>query len=325
MTDASFGSIQDPMAIPDRPRGLLIVDLGTQYAQLIARRLREAGTWCEIFPAAKALEAAKAMDLAGIVLSGGPASVYADDAPEVPEGLLEMGVPVLGICYGMQWMSRTLGGTVEGEPLIGLVGMLKSARGASRAGGALGQVINSLLDGESLSGTLASAAQEALGEIGESMDLTQLAMQQLRKVLSDCEKLALPEARSLASRLDSESLRVTAAAKQLRVAATQSRAVAGTVHAMSKYGLLAARCDEAKLASLAALADRLGPACVSQLLACAEPHDVWRFMEQAVDDELRDEPRDGATSRRRALRKIGTQGASLKNNEEPLQPSCLGK
>lgn len=100
--------------IPDRPRGLLIVDLGTQYAQLIARRLREAGTWCEIFPASKALDAAKSMDLAGIVLSGGPASVYADDAPEVPEGLLELGVPVLGICYGMQWMSRTLGGTVEG-------------------------------------------------------------------------------------------------------------------------------------------------------------------------------------------------------------------
>ncbi len=104
----------DPMAMPDRPRGLLIVDLGTQYAQLIARRLREAGTWCEIFPAPKALEAAKSMDLAGIVLSGGPASVYAEGAPEVPEGLLEMGVPVLGICYGMQWMSRTLGGTVEG-------------------------------------------------------------------------------------------------------------------------------------------------------------------------------------------------------------------
>lgn len=104
----------DPMAMPDRPRGLLIVDLGTQYAQLIARRLREAGTWCEIFPASKALAAAKSMDLAGIVLSGGPASVYAEGAPEVPEGLLEMGVPVLGICYGMQWMSRTLGGTVEG-------------------------------------------------------------------------------------------------------------------------------------------------------------------------------------------------------------------
>ena len=114
MTTTDGAPAQDFMAIPDRPRGLLIVDLGTQYAQLIARRLREAGTWCEIFPASKALAAAQEMDLAGIVLSGGPASVYADDAPDVPEGLLEMGVPVLGICYGMQWMSRTLGGTVEG-------------------------------------------------------------------------------------------------------------------------------------------------------------------------------------------------------------------
>ena len=101
--------------LPERPSGLLIVDLGTQYAQLIARRLREAGTWCEIHPAAKAMEAAGKMELAGIVLSGGPASVYAEGAPEVPEGLLELGVPVLGICYGMQWMTRTLGGTVEGS------------------------------------------------------------------------------------------------------------------------------------------------------------------------------------------------------------------
>ena len=100
--------------IPDRPRGLLIVDLGTQYAQLIARRLREAGTWCEIHPPGRAVEAAGEMNLAGIVLSGGPASVYAADAPKVPKELLELGVPVLGICYGMQWMSRTLGGLVDG-------------------------------------------------------------------------------------------------------------------------------------------------------------------------------------------------------------------
>ena len=94
------------------PRGVLIVDLGAQYAQLIARRIREARTWCEIAPPQLALERARAMDLAGIVLSGGPTSVYADDAPEVPRELLELGVPVLGICYGMQWMARELGGEV---------------------------------------------------------------------------------------------------------------------------------------------------------------------------------------------------------------------
>jgi GMP synthase (glutamine-hydrolysing) len=97
------------------PRGILVVDLGAQYAQLIARRVREAHTWCEIAPPAKALEYAARMNLAGIILSGGPASVYAADAPKVPKKLLELGVPVLGICYGMQWMSQELGGEVLGS------------------------------------------------------------------------------------------------------------------------------------------------------------------------------------------------------------------
>jgi len=96
-----------------RRAGILIVDLGAQYAQLIARRVREAGSWCEIAPPARALEAARRMQLGGVILSGGPASVYASDAPRVPRGLLELGVPVLGICYGMQWMCRELGGEVR--------------------------------------------------------------------------------------------------------------------------------------------------------------------------------------------------------------------
>ena len=97
----------------DTPRGILIIDLGTQYAQLIARRVREARVWCEIATPAMALERAKVMDLAGVILSGGPASVYGADAPKVPKELLELGVPVLGICYGMQWMCQQLGGHVE--------------------------------------------------------------------------------------------------------------------------------------------------------------------------------------------------------------------
>jgi len=91
-------------------RGILIVDLGAQYTQLIARRVREAGAWSEIAPAVKALDQARGMDLGGIILSGGPASVYEDDAPKVDPGLLDLGVPVLGICYGMQWMCHTLEG-----------------------------------------------------------------------------------------------------------------------------------------------------------------------------------------------------------------------
>jgi GMP synthase (glutamine-hydrolysing) len=97
---------------PD-PRGILVVDLGAQYAQLIARRVREANAWCEIAPPARALEIAARMNLAGIILSGGPTSVYASDAPKVPQKLLELGVPVLGICYGMQWMCHELGGEVR--------------------------------------------------------------------------------------------------------------------------------------------------------------------------------------------------------------------
>ena len=96
------------------PRGVLVVDLGTQYTQLIARRVREAGSWCEIAPPSKAVEAARRMNLGGVILSGGPASVYDDDAPFVPRELIELGVPVLGICYGMQWMCRELGGDVTG-------------------------------------------------------------------------------------------------------------------------------------------------------------------------------------------------------------------
>jgi GMP synthase (glutamine-hydrolysing) len=94
------------------PRAILIVDLGTQYAQLIARRVREAHTYCEIAPPHAALAVAQKLNLAGVILSGGPASVYAADAPKVPAELLALGVPVLGICYGMQWMSQTLGGRV---------------------------------------------------------------------------------------------------------------------------------------------------------------------------------------------------------------------
>ncbi len=96
----------------DTPRGILVVDLGAQYAQLIARRVREAGAFCRIAPPERALEVARKMDLCGVILSGGPASVYEAGAPAVPGGMVELGVPVLGICYGMHWMARELGGEV---------------------------------------------------------------------------------------------------------------------------------------------------------------------------------------------------------------------
>jgi GMP synthase (glutamine-hydrolysing) len=94
-------------------RGVLVVDMGTQYTQLIARRVREAGTWCQVTTPDKVLEVAALMDLGGLILSGGPSSVYDEGAPNPDAKLFDLGVPVLGICYGMQWMCQTLGGQVE--------------------------------------------------------------------------------------------------------------------------------------------------------------------------------------------------------------------
>jgi GMP synthase (glutamine-hydrolysing) len=93
---------------------ILIVDFGSQVTQLIARRVREHGVYCEIVPFQKAAEAFAATKPKGIVLSGGPASVLDADAPLPPPELYTAGVPVLGICYGEQAMAHQLGGKVEG-------------------------------------------------------------------------------------------------------------------------------------------------------------------------------------------------------------------
>jgi GMP synthase (glutamine-hydrolysing) len=92
---------------------VLILDFGSQYTQLIARRVREAAVYCEVVPFHAGLAAARARRPRGIVLSGGPDSVYAEGAPQVGRELFELGVPVLGICYGMQLMMAKLGGDVR--------------------------------------------------------------------------------------------------------------------------------------------------------------------------------------------------------------------
>jgi GMP synthase (glutamine-hydrolysing) len=93
---------------------VLVLDFGGQYSQLIARRVRECGVFAELLPHHVALEEVTRRDPRGLILSGGPASVYADGAPRLRPELLELGVPVLGICYGMQAMVLELGGRVEG-------------------------------------------------------------------------------------------------------------------------------------------------------------------------------------------------------------------
>ncbi len=101
------------MTVPAHDK-ILIVDLGSQVTQLIARRVREAGVYCEIVPFHRAETAFREMKPKGVILSGGPASVLDKDAPLPPMAIYQAGVPVLGICYGEQAMARQLGGEVEG-------------------------------------------------------------------------------------------------------------------------------------------------------------------------------------------------------------------
>jgi GMP synthase (glutamine-hydrolysing) len=99
----------------DSPQKVLIVDFGSQVTQLIARRVREAGVYCEIAPFQKAEAAFRALQPKAMILSGGPASVLDAGAPFLPPALYDAGVPMLGICYGEQAMAVQLGGKVEGE------------------------------------------------------------------------------------------------------------------------------------------------------------------------------------------------------------------
>jgi GMP synthase (glutamine-hydrolysing) len=102
-----------PTASPDiHADRILILDFGAQYTQLIARRVREAGVYCEIHPWDMSDDAVVAFGAKGVILSGGPESVTETEPPRAPQSVFELGVPVLGICYGMQTMAQQLGGRV---------------------------------------------------------------------------------------------------------------------------------------------------------------------------------------------------------------------
>ncbi len=105
-------SADAPLADSGLDRPVLVVDFGAQYAQLIARRVREASVYSEIVPHTITAAEVLAKNPRGIVLSGGPSSVYAEGAPAFDAAIFELGVPVLGICYGFQVMATSLGGTV---------------------------------------------------------------------------------------------------------------------------------------------------------------------------------------------------------------------
>src|SRR4051794_41248671 len=99
---------------------VLVLDFGGQYSQLIARRVRECGVFSELLPHTVPLEEIRRREPRGLILSGGPASVYADGAPKLRRELLDLGIPVLGICYGMQAMVLELGGRGEGGAVGGV-------------------------------------------------------------------------------------------------------------------------------------------------------------------------------------------------------------
>src|SRR5258708_4603108 len=92
---------------------VLVLDFGSQYSQLIARRVREAKVYCELVPGTVSADEVRRRNPRGLIFSGGPASVYAEDAPKPDPRIYDLNLPILGICYGMQLLAHDLGGVVE--------------------------------------------------------------------------------------------------------------------------------------------------------------------------------------------------------------------
>ncbi len=110
---AKVKEARDVAKLKTEKGGVVVLDFGGQYTQLIARRVREQQVFSAILPCTTSLEEIRKLEPAGIILSGGPSSVYDKDAPKCDPDVLAMGIPVLGICYGMQWVAKNLGGKVE--------------------------------------------------------------------------------------------------------------------------------------------------------------------------------------------------------------------
>nr|WP_321404304.1 glutamine-hydrolyzing GMP synthase [uncultured Desulfobacter sp.] len=92
---------------------IIVIDFGSQFNQLIARRVRENNVYCQVEPSDITLDKLKELSPTGIILSGGPSSIYEENSPTIDAGIFDLGVPILGICYGMHYMVHTLGGTIE--------------------------------------------------------------------------------------------------------------------------------------------------------------------------------------------------------------------
>src|SRR5271157_1429126 len=111
---ATGATMSDAQAKPNSELGgVVVLDFGGQYTQLIARRIREQQVFSAVLPCSSSLDEIRKFAPAGIILSGGPSSVYDAQAPKCNPQVLALGIPVLGICYGMQWITHALGGKVE--------------------------------------------------------------------------------------------------------------------------------------------------------------------------------------------------------------------
>ena len=95
---------------------IIVMDFGGQYNQLIARRVRECHVYCEVHPSTLSIEKIREMAPKGIIFTGGPNSVYLEESQHVDKAIFDLGIPILGICYGAQLIAYTLGGKVETAP-----------------------------------------------------------------------------------------------------------------------------------------------------------------------------------------------------------------
>lgn len=155
---------------------LLVLDFGSQYTQLIARRLRELSVYSEIVPFNLSLDEIRARQPVGVVLSGGPRSVRDAGAPRCDPGVLELGVPVLGICYGMQLLTEVLGGEVApapsrefGHALVSLRGshaLFRGVPGEVRVWASHGDLVSAAPDGFAVTATSANAPVAAMADDG---------------------------------------------------------------------------------------------------------------------------------------------------------------
>ncbi len=162
---------------------IVILDFGSQYTQLIARRVREANVYCELFPWNAPAEDVLSLDPHGFILSGGPSSVYASDAPQLPRYVLAQGVPVLGICYGMQLLAHHLGGHVASAsrqeygssdvvftgPDIPLFGGLGSRTSPLKVWMSHGDRVEALPAGFDILARSANAPVAAMGDTGRDL------------------------------------------------------------------------------------------------------------------------------------------------------------